>query len=225
MHIARERQRDEKDAQRDRVEPPGRQFAGHQHVGRQYAGQQFAGRIGQEAAAADSRGNQVVLFAERPYDAAEFPDYAAGHALGQQPGREDQPQRRQGDPVARHVSGRAAHSHHPRTDSFEQRQADTDQDQQQQRVFDQREIEIMLENRVYVIREEDIDVQRNVFALEVDQRFDPAGQDQQKPSQRETGVHVTQQFVGAPYLAVQQRFADNLPDRAERRAGEQRTDE
>ena len=123
------------------------------------------------------------------------------------------------------MPGRSAHTHHPRTDSFEQRQADTDQDQQQQRVFDQREIEIMLENRVYVIREEDIDVQRNVFALEVDQRFDPAGQDQQKPSQRETGVHVTQQFVGAPYLAVQQRFADNLPDRAERRAGEQRPDE
>jgi len=64
-----------------------------------------------------------------------------------------------------------------------------------------------------VIGEKDIDVERYVVSFEIDQCLDPAGQDQQEPSQCETGVHVAQQRVRAPYLAVKQRFAADFADR------------
>ena len=41
-----------------------------------------------------------------------------------------------------------------------------------------------------VIGEKDIDVERYVVSFEIDQCLDPAGQDQQEPSQCETGVKV-----------------------------------
>ena len=222
MHVARERQRDEKDAQRDRVKPPAGQLARPQQVVGKHGGQQLAGRMGQKAAAPGTGRDQVMLLAESPYDAAETPHDGARHAFRQQAGRKDQPQRRQRDAVAEYVLRRASHAHRPRADTLEPGKAHADEYQQQQRVLDQREVEVMLENRVNVVREEDVDVQRHVLSLEIDERLGPSDDDQQEPAQREARVHVSQQLVAPPDFAVQQRLARDLAQRAQRGARRKR---
>jgi len=137
VHVTRERQREEKDAERNGIEPPHRKFAVNQQAVGKRIGKQFAGRVGQETAAADSRRDNVHLVAQSPADATEFPQYAAGETLGQQTGREDEPQGGECDAVPEHMLGRASHAHCPRADPFEKGQADPDQDEQQQGVFNQ----------------------------------------------------------------------------------------
>ena len=163
-----------------------------------------------------------MFLAQCPDNPSELPDYGTGHTLGEQSGRENQPQGRQSHPVAPRMLGRPFHAHRPRAEPFEQRQTDPDQQQQQQGILNQRKIKIVLENRMHIIREEDIYIQRDVFAFEIDQRFDPSDRNQQKPPQCERGMHIPQQFVGLPYFPVKQRLTDHFADRTENRPREKR---
>lgn len=59
---------------------------------------------------------------------------SAGDAFGQQAGREDQPQHRQGDSVAQYVPGRAVHAHRLRIDTLAESQRHARKYEQQQQI-------------------------------------------------------------------------------------------
>ena len=196
MHVARKRQRDEEDAERDRIEPPRPLF---EH---------------------DERRPAEMLGHERPQPSGQEASHAvdaAGDAFGREPRRKDEPQCREGDPVARHVSGRAAHSHRPRAETFGPCQRHARQDEEQQQVHHEIEEGLLAQHqRRREVLEEDMSLQRHPAQAEVGHRFDPPHHDEQEPAEGQRHVHVSQQRIDAEDTAMEQAFADHLPDGSER---------
>jgi hypothetical protein len=137
---------------------------------------------------------------------------SAGDAFGQQAGREDQPQHRQGDSVAQYVPGRAAHAHRLRIDTLAESQRHARKHEQQQQIHQEIEDRLVRQFRGEIF-EKDMPMQRNVPEPQVGDRFDPSDNDQQEPSEGQAHVHIAQQGIDLEDAAVQQRFAHHFPDR------------
>lgn len=137
---------------------------------------------------------------------------SAGDAFGQQAGREDQPQHRQGDSVAQYVPGRAVHAHRLRIDTLAESQRHARKYEQQQQIHQEIEDRLVRQFRGEIF-EKDMPMQRNVPEPQVGDRFDPSDDDQQEPSEGQAHVHIAQQGIDLEDAAVQQRFAHHFPDR------------
>ena len=197
MHVARPRQQQEKQPQQRRVRPPRpvRQV-GH----RKEAGEHFPGVVREETAA---------------------PVRSRREALGDEAGREDEPQRRQNHQVVGPLPRRLLHPEHLRVEPLRDGQQHAQQQERQNQVHDEGERLASGERllRRVEIPEKDGEVNRVERACVVHHRLDFPENDEQEPAEGERHVHVAQQRVDPEDAPVEQRFAHHLAQGVQRPAG------